>query len=466
MHARGIYILSEVVDQSVRRKTVPAVALVPRTSQHASGRAQLLNPSAYPVGLQLIVGGPADTVTIAYPETGRGLYLDNPDGPLLDVGQFLTIDTATRQVLLMGDASVLMAVNKSLRWLCSGTQVKRPGLATRALGIPTVVTPPVGSGPYGNGALVTLPQQPFALLWDDAIPAGFNIVNWGQPGRIVGAGRANYGNQVFKDLSAAGVNVPIYIDVMISNADGTPNYGRYHNLLGTANAYGAAVPFWPGPIKANTWGNINDFRTTSPMHQTTTDAAGAAKGWTKLEAILELAVSENPHIGGFFADDLGSRSYFPGTTNDGDVIWNGFTTAQQQSYRDGAIMALQTFRRVCDRHKMSLIVNGSWAAGTLASKGGGYPDLAQMGCSLAESGFWEHHVYDAYGESYVVGAQWGVGTPGGKNFTLVAANSDADAVTWRNRGTIPYLADVSSSHGAVDPWGAAHASGLPTKAVL
>lgn len=69
-----------------------------------TGSRILSNPSAYPVGLELLIGGPANTVTIAYPDSGRALYLDNPDGQLLDDGQWLTVNTATRQVLLMGDA--------------------------------------------------------------------------------------------------------------------------------------------------------------------------------------------------------------------------------------------------------------------------------------------------------------------------------------------------------------------------
>ena len=32
----------------------------------------------------------------------------------------------------------------------------------------------------------------------------------------------------------------------------------------------------------------------------------------KLECVLETMVAENPHMAGWFADDLGSRSWFPG----------------------------------------------------------------------------------------------------------------------------------------------------------
>lgn len=69
-----------------------------------SGSEDLHNPGQFPVGLELRVDGPAETVQVGFPDTGQVLYLDNPDGPLLAAGQWLEIDTSTRQVLLNGDA--------------------------------------------------------------------------------------------------------------------------------------------------------------------------------------------------------------------------------------------------------------------------------------------------------------------------------------------------------------------------
>jgi hypothetical protein len=69
-----------------------------------SGSAELLNPGNEPIGLSLRVDGPVDELSIRFPDTGETLHLDNPDGNLLTVGQYLLVDTATRQVLLNGDA--------------------------------------------------------------------------------------------------------------------------------------------------------------------------------------------------------------------------------------------------------------------------------------------------------------------------------------------------------------------------
>jgi hypothetical protein len=69
-----------------------------------SGSRQLFNPGNLPVGLQLRVDGPAETVQVVFPETGEQLNLENPDGNLLEAGQWLDIDTANHQVLLNGDA--------------------------------------------------------------------------------------------------------------------------------------------------------------------------------------------------------------------------------------------------------------------------------------------------------------------------------------------------------------------------
>lgn len=70
-----------------------------------SGSRELYNPSNFPVGLKLRIDGPARTASIAYPDTGQALNLADPDGgDILTAGQWLDIDTTTRQVLLNGEA--------------------------------------------------------------------------------------------------------------------------------------------------------------------------------------------------------------------------------------------------------------------------------------------------------------------------------------------------------------------------
>ena len=75
---------------------------------------------------------------------------------------------------------------------------------------------------------------------------------------------------------------------------------------------------------------LNDFRVGSVLQ-------------SKLECVLEKMVAENPHMAGFFADDLGSRSWYPGFS------WDTWGTTNQQSYRAGAI----ALRRLCGGSQLS-----------------------------------------------------------------------------------------------------------------
>jgi hypothetical protein len=74
------------------------------------------------------------------------------------------------------------------------------------------------------------------------------------------AGRENLGGQAFKDVSAAGGTVLIYLDAFIDNP-----HGRYHDLLNNASECGPAASRWPGNYKANSWGYLNDFRVGSVL---------------------------------------------------------------------------------------------------------------------------------------------------------------------------------------------------------
>ena len=88
-------------------------------------------------------------------------------------------------------------------------------------------------------------------------------------------------------------------------------------------------------------------------------------------------------MAGWFADDLGSRYWFP------DLDWASFP--DKAAYRAGAIALTKTFRKVADRHHLIFLVNGTWIGGSLASAGGGYPNPAKSGNALAEGGVVEHH---------------------------------------------------------------------------
>ena len=205
---------------------------------------------------------------------------------------------------------------------------------------------------------------------------------------MVVAGTSNYNSPEMKQVSAAGGTVLVYVDALIDNAT-----GRYATMLLQDSACGAAVPRWPGNISANTWGYLTDFR-----------VGGVLQG--KLACVLEKIVAENPHIGGFFADDLGTRSWFP------NINWDTFGASNQLAYRNGAIGLSQTFRSVADKHGLFFMVNGTWAGGSVATSGGGYPDANQSGNALADGAFAEHHdANEFWGHAYPCASQWADAEP-------------------------------------------------------
>jgi hypothetical protein len=232
---------------------------------------------------------------------------------------------------------------------------------------------------------------------------------------MVIAGRDNYQDQGFKDVHAAGGTVLVYLDAIVWN-----DYGTYHHLLFDSSACGAAVPQWPGPVSANGTGNLSDFRTVSD------GGNGVLQG--KLHCVLEKMVADNPHLDGFYMDDVGSRSWFP------NFDWSTWGNSNQQAYRDGAIAIAQTTRQVADEHHLIYLVNGTWEKGTLSGAGGGYPDMGADGLSLADGGAVEHHDgQSSFFGPYACGSQW----------------ASSSAVT---KGA-QYMFDISSSSSGVTEYG-------------
>lgn len=87
-------------------RTWPATWPATYPATVVEGSAVLLNPGNLRVPLHLRATGPAERISIAFPELGQGLNLSNPDDTvLLRAGEFLDIDTKNRRVLFMGDAS-------------------------------------------------------------------------------------------------------------------------------------------------------------------------------------------------------------------------------------------------------------------------------------------------------------------------------------------------------------------------
>ena len=88
------------------------------------------------------------------------------------------------------------------------------------------------------------------------------------------------------------------------------------------------MPNWPGgPFKVDEWGNLGDFRVGSLLN-------------TKLQGVLNLMLTENPHLSGFFLDGLGTTAY-PG---DGGFSWDTFP--MKAEYRAGAIAQAQIAREI------------------------------------------------------------------------------------------------------------------------
>ena len=290
-----------------------------------------------------------------------------------------------------------------------------PNIASGGEPTTTQLTPPAGKtttdfaigaawdDENGDLALYTnRPAQSFGFAYEDTGPD--NLEYYAEPGGLVIAGRISYDNADFQAVAAGGGCVLLYFDPMIDN-----DFGTYADLLINSSVYGAAVPRWPGDIEANEWGYLNDFR-----------VGGILQG--KLEGVLEQMVDDNPHMGGFFIDDVGSRSYFP------LINWSTFGSTNQADYRAGAIAICQTVRNVCDAHNLIFIVNGTWHAGTLAALGGGYPDMGQTGMSLADGGYVEHHPFDTFWNAYGAATQWASesAVTNGTSFMLSATDDDTN----------------------------------------
>jgi hypothetical protein len=297
---------------------------------------------------------------------------------------------------------------------------------------PTVVHHP-GSA---RREVANLPAQAAGIFYDGASAAA----PFARRGSLVVASRTNYQGQAFKKVSRAGGTVLIYLDVVIDNP-----YGRYHRMLMGSSACGRAVSRWPGSPRANQYGYLSDFRIGSVLQR-------------KLRCVLERMVAENPHMGGWFADDVGSRSWFPGFN------WRTWGAANQRAYRAGAIALTRTFRRVADEHGLIFIVNGTWGAGTLAAHGGGYPSMGRPGNALADGGFVEYHDDQiGYFGPYGCSRQWAAASPvtRGKPVNYAVTRTPAARRVYARSNCYAFVND-QPDYGHADLWGTSHPTGLPT----
>ena len=170
---------------------------------------------------------------------------------------------------------------------------RAPSTSTTALAAPSASATPTLSTPTPSPTASTisnLPGQPAITAYGSSSA----VTPFAHQGALIIAGRVNYADQPMKDASAAGATVLIYLDAIIDNP-----YGRYHDMLNNPSECGPATSRWPGNYKANSWGYLNDFRVGSVLQ-------------SKLKCVLEKMVAENPHMAGFFADDLGFALVVPG----------------------------------------------------------------------------------------------------------------------------------------------------------
>src|SRR3984957_5324951 len=65
-----------------------------------------------------------------------------------------------------------------------------------------------------NAMMVNRPTQPASLVYGNPGTNG-RAIAYASPGGLVVAGRDNYADQVFKDISAGGGTVLIYLDTII-----------------------------------------------------------------------------------------------------------------------------------------------------------------------------------------------------------------------------------------------------------
>ena len=289
------------------------------------------------------------------------------------------------------------------------------------------VTNTKNNGVNAATGLAPLPPQPAGFFYNSEPSSA-----WAKPGALVICGRDNCGGQGFKNVSAAGGTVLVYLDTIVN-----VKAGRYHDPMLNQSACGPAIGTWPGSGRFNSWGYVNDVRVGGALQQ-------------KLPCVLETIIRENPHIGGFFADDLG-----------GD---NGHTQAglpKEEDYQ-AAVALSRTFRSVADKYKLMFVPNGGWEGG----HGAGYPTRTTSGNALADGVCVEHHSTGElnYWRGYLTSSQWASqsslthGTP----FHIIITYP-ADFSAYRNANFNGFIANQSDYANAGTPWSGFHATGLPNK---
>lgn len=414
MHARTIHRSLVVVSISV-------VALVASSSNPVTGGAATVTNTV------TLLSGSAYANNVYTDTACRSGHKRQSIGTTLKGYRSYKLATTSRH--RQTDSGAVTAWKNAAANVCVSFNVGKPDKAE-------VFTRPKASTPIST--ITQLPGQPALTAYGSSSAA----TPYAKRGALIIAGRENYADRPMKNASAAGATVLVYVDPIID-----ASYGRYHQMLVKKSVCGPATSRWPGSPKANEWGYLQDFRIGSAVQ-------------AKLRCVLEAIVAENPHIGGFFADDLGSRSWYPGFS------WNSWGTNNQRAYRDGAVALAKTFHDVAVKHGLMVMVNGTWGAGSLASNGGGYPNANVSGLSYADGGYVEHHSTSelSYWTRYAKG-QWGTASGSvsqRKPFMYLQASDNATRNAYLKTGAFAFLS-TQRDYDTASVWGPFHKTGLPTR---
>lgn len=284
------------------------------------------------------------------------------------------------------------------------------------------------------GGLSIAPPQPGAVIYGSDAPSSYY-----HAGAMVDMNSSETAGAIA--VSNAGGHVLVYVDI-IASASG----GNYTSIINNANAYGPAIGLWPGQTSPyNAYGYVRDLATL------------VTSG--KLLNVLNKVVADNPHMAGFFADDLGTTN--PQYKSPLGTQGNGYTTPTTTFY-NAVIAAVQVFRDVCDAHGLILLVNGGFDG----RGNGGYPTRGSHGCSLVEGTCAEHQASTpgAFWDVYMSAAQWANDSPitSGQALGFVIAN--AGDTGWRTHADIAWIAYQTNYSSAPNPWSGFHTTGLPTHA--
>ncbi len=306
-------------------------------------------------------------------------------------------------------------------------------VALLAAGAPVPATP--AGDPVPDLASARRTAQPVAFVYAEDTDAARA---YAAPGGMVVAGRDNYAAPAFRDVAAGGGTVLAYLAPTILQP-----YGRYHAMLFESSGCGPAVPAWPGD-PANEWGTLSDLRAGGLLDD-------------KLSCVLETMVEENPHMAGWFVDELGSRPWGMG--------WESWSAGEKREYYDGAVALASTFREVADRHGLLVLVNGTWNGGSVTTTGGGYPDVTRHGNALADGGTVEHHDgQEEYFASYACDGQWAEEseTTGGIPVMVSINESDDGRDRYSDTGCFAYTVTQTDYGTTPEPWTGFHHNGLPS----